>query len=178
MRENLRQHLALKAPKGCVGAEIGVATGQFTRKLLELDHLGWLHAVDKWDDHHCNGEYLKVLRQIGELDKLTIHKQEAKEWLKRQEDGSLGFIYIDCYAHTGQEDGKILEAAWPKLADGGLFAGDDYCERYPRTVSEVDRFANSIDRKVSVYDSHLNPLTASQRGLTSWDKSPSWYFRK
>jgi hypothetical protein len=110
-----------------------------------------------------------VKEELKDYEELTIWHMDVKEWLRTIPDGSLGFVYIDCYAHTGQEDGVILEAAWPKLADGGLFSGDDYDECWP-TYEVVQRFAKSVGRDVSVWDDfhHHNP----------YDNHDSWYFHK
>lgn len=166
------------APEGSIGAEIGVATGQLTQRFMELRHFSSFHAVDKWDDHHDMQEYESAVRLLEPYEsKLVIHRMEAKEWLSQIDDGILGFIYIDCYAKNGQEKGAILDAAWPKLAEGGLFAGDDYETRYPVTVESVDRFAADHDKKVNVYDRHLNKLMAGEC-KSVWDRSQSWYIRK
>ena len=164
-----REDIALLSQPGCAGAELGVAAGVLTCRLLDLHHFSEFHAVDRWIDHHNEQEYLRVVDKLKDYKELTIWRQEAKEWLKTIPDGSLGFVYIDCYAHTGQEDGAILEAAWPKLADGGLFSGDDYDKCWP-TFERVNSFAESVGRSVSVWDDfpHHNP----------YDNHDSWFFHK
>jgi hypothetical protein len=57
-------------------------------------------------------------------------------------------IYIDGYAHTGQEGGQTLRDWWPKLAPGGVFAGHDYdLAAYPQTVCAVNDFILEMDRR-------------------------------
>lgn len=172
-----REAIALMSPQGCTGVEIGVATGQLTKRFLDLRHFGLFHAVDKWDDHHNEDEYNDVVELLSEYDNVTIHRTEAKQWLETVDDESLGFIYIDCYAKNGQEDGRLLSLAWPKLAEGGLFSGDDYSPVYPITVKAVDNFARERDLRVGVYDKHLNKLMCGEI-KSDWDRSPSWYVRK
>lgn len=164
-----REEIALKAPRGCTGAELGVARGVLTKRILDLGHFSEFHAVDRWNDHHSILEHNHVVETLKDYKELTVWHMDVKEWLKTVPDGSLGFVYIDCYAHTGQEDGAILEAAWPKLAEGGLFSGDDYDECWP-TYEVVQRFAESVGRDVSVWDDfpHHNP----------YDNHDSWFFRK
>ena len=175
MRDNPdRQHIALKAPQGSTGCELGVASGGLTKRFLDLGHFSEFHAVDKWDDAHNEQEYLRVVKYLKGYEELTIWRLDAISWLQTIPDGSLGFIYVDCYAHTGQDDGSILEAAWPKLMPGGLFSGDDYDRKqWPRTFERVNEFGAKCGKSVSVYDEHLtNPnLKPSQ-----YDRSPSWYF--
>ena len=125
--ERDRQHIALKAPAGSTGCELGVASGGLTVRFLDLGHFVEFHAVDKWDDAgHNIHEYDGVVDRLKDYEELTIWRQPAITWLEQIPDQSLGFVYIDCYAHTGQDEGSILQAAWPKLQVGGLFSGDDY----------------------------------------------------
>jgi hypothetical protein len=166
-----REDIAFLSPALSVGAELGVASGDLTRRFLDLSHFSAFHAVDKWNDHHNEQEYLRVVDKLKDYEELTVWRLDAKEWLKTIPDGSLGFVYIDCYAHTGQEGGAILEAAWPKLQDGGIFSGDDYDnEKYPATVDAVDRFATERRRSIRVIDDFVvsGPM----------DKHPSWWMRK
>lgn len=44
---------------------------------------------------------------------------------------NLYFIYVDGYAHTGEDRGKTLFDWYPKLKIGGLMAGDDYHDDWP-----------------------------------------------
>jgi len=55
-------------------------------------------------------------------------------------DGYFQFIYVDAYAHAGQQAGRLLSDWWPKLKSGGIFAGHDYDSRWPKTVAAVDAF--------------------------------------
>ena len=173
--ENDRQHIALLSRPGCTGVELGVARGDLTRRFLDLGHFSEFHAVDKWNDQHSVQEYERVVEKLKDYEELTVWRAEVKQWLKTIPDGSFGFVYIDCYAHTGQDEGLILEAAWPKLAVGGLFSGDDYDKSaWPRTFERVNSFAESVGRHVSVYDDHLS----NDMDQSGFDGSPSWYFSK
>lgn len=174
--ENDRQHIALLSPPGCAGAELGVASGGLTRRFMDLGHFGHFYAVDKWDDSGHNAhEYRHVVQTIGGLSGLSIVQMDAKSWLALQKDDSLGFVYIDCYAHTGQDNGSILEAAWPKLAEGGLFSGDDYDQKkWKLNYNAVNNFAESVGKRVNVYDNHLRP----DAHRSQYDLSPSWWFIK
>ncbi len=70
------------------------------------------------------------------------------------------FIYIDGYAHTGQDNGTILKDWWPKLKSGGMFAGHDYCKQFPKTIEEVNKFATRHQLKLN---------------FTKEEKYTSWY---
>ena len=172
-----RQDIVRFAPKGSVGAELGVATGQFSKKIMQIDHFEAFYAVDRWSDHHDNYEYEGAKRILEPFKKCTVVRQDAIEWCLEQEDESFGFIYIDCYAHTGQEGGSIIDAAWPKVQKGGILAGDDYETKYQPTVDAVDAFAEKHDLKLNIYDKHLNALLVPPPKQV-WNKSKSWWVIK
>ncbi len=57
------------------------------------------------------------------------------------DDESLDFIYIDGYAHTGQEGGETIWQWARKVKIGGLISGDDYHNDWPLVIEAVDTFA-------------------------------------
>lgn len=172
--ENERADIVLLSPKGCLGAELGVASGQLSRRFLELGHLSCLHSVDKWDDQaHSRNQYLEVARRLLPYKESKVWRMTAQEFAQLIPNERLGFIYIDCYAHTGQDGGEVLRVMWPKLQPGGLFSGDDYDERkWPRTYSAVNQFAKSVNRSVQVREG----FTFTSRN--SMDNNPTWFFFK
>lgn len=169
---NGREEIVLLAPKGSIGAELGVDTGQLSKRFLDLNHLGVLHSVDKWDDHaHSRFQYLAVTRLLQGYSQSKVLRMTAKEYATLLPDASLGFIYIDCYAHTGQDNGEVLDVMWPKLKVGGIFSGDDYDEKaWPKTWAAVNKFAAEKERQVHV----RGPFTAH----TVQDQHCSWWIRK
>lgn len=85
-------------------------------------------------------------------------------------DEFFDFIYVDAYAHTGQDGGKIFEDWYPKLKPGGIFSGHDYDkEAWPETVAAVDTFAGGLSKNVNFV-----PVNTSNRH----DLFPSWYIIK
>jgi hypothetical protein len=81
-------------------------------------------------------------------------------------DEYFDFVYVDGYAHTGEENGQTFEDWWPKLKPGGLFAGDDYAPCWPKVVEAVDRFAASKNLKLML-------LEPAQQG-NKHPPYPSW----
>ncbi|MCB1232667.1 MAG: hypothetical protein KDN19_20645, partial [Verrucomicrobiae bacterium] len=49
-------------------------------------------------------------------------------------------VYIDGYAHTGNDGGRNFELFWPKLREGGLIGGHDFCDQFPENVKAVKAF--------------------------------------
>lgn len=171
---NGREEVALLAPRGSIGVECGVDTGQLSKRILDLKHLGTLHSVDKWDDHaHSRFQYLAVSRLLMSYTKSKLWRMTAQEFSGLVEDESFGFVYIDCYAHTGQDKGEVLTAIWPKLAPGGIFAGDDYDERvWPRTYEAVNKFATANGCEINVRNDWVSSTSSTH------DLFPTWWIRK
>lgn len=154
-----------------VGVELGVAGGAFSDVLLTVGKLSRLYSVDRWSDHHDEAEM--------ERAKLLLAKHGARSCVIRCTfaeatecfgPSSLDFIYLDGYAHTGQDGGKTLEDWYPKLRSGGIFAGHDYSQRFPLTIKAVDEFAARVGAIVNVTDG--NPSGGA------FDSDPSWWWRK
>lgn len=169
-----REQIALLVPAGGIGAEIGVDTGQLTRRFLELEHFLMFYAVDPWCDWaHSRYQYEAVAEKLQMYDRCAIHRMTAQDFAEIIPDNYFDFIYIDCYAHTGQDDGGVLEAMWPKLKPGGLFSGDDYDpKRWPKTVAAVDKFAARHDRRIQLH----SPVLDADAG--KMDQADTWYFHK
>jgi hypothetical protein len=179
---NTRHEIALLAPKGSIGVELGVDTGQLSERFLNLHHFSSFHCVDRWDPEndewdtggvHSRQQYLDCTERLMKYPEARIWRMTAQEFAELVPDEMFGFIYIDCYAHTGQDDGEILRVMWPKLAPGGVFAGDDYSENvWPATVAAVDAFAAEIDKEVQIRDDFCTYTRDWQ------DSCPTWYWYK
>lgn len=169
-----RHEIALLAPKGCIGLEAGVDTGQFTERLWNTGHFSSFEAVDKWDDiAHSEAQYWATCAKLMEYEGIRVWHMDAQRFSTLAPKEKFGFIYMDCYAHTAQDGGGVLEALWPLLSNGGLFAGDDYdSKQWPENFSAVGEFAKRVGRTINVFDQHLT----NDRPI--YDTYPSWYFTK
>lgn len=140
-----RQALALEVPAGAMFIELGVAAGLYANEVLtanpKLDYVG----VDRWSDHHNEAEMHEAKGRIEPLGGRVI-RATFEEALSQFEDEKAYCVYIDGYAHTGQEGGKTLSQWWSKVRPGGLFAGHDYSKDWPLTVEAVDAFYLDIVR--------------------------------
>lgn len=92
-----------------------------------------------------------------------------EEALSHFANESLDFIYIDSYAHTGQEDGTTIEQWWWKLKPGGILAGHDYHPVWAATMNAVNRF---VERHALTLH---QTLPADESGA---DPYPSWWVEK
>jgi len=145
-----------------IGAELGVAAGWFSG-VLAKSKLQKLYLIDKWNDHHTLVERDKVLERFKNDSRVTVLHKTFNDALLDFEDNYFDFIYIDGYAHTGQDNGNTLRAWYSKLKIGGVYAGHDYVQQFPKTIKQVDTLAKTFNK--SLY-------------FTSTDPFPSWFFIK
>lgn len=129
--------------KGGVGIELGVAEGILSERFLKRNILSHLYSVDMYagDRGHNDEQYKRALKKLMPFrDKSTLIKLRFDVALNLFEDEYFDFIYVDGYAHTGEEFGATFSDWYPKLKPGGILAGDDYHEDWPLVVQAVDQF--------------------------------------
>ena len=97
-------------------------------------------GVDMYADSHDTAQYKTALRRVGLHENYKLLRMSFDEAYDLFEDESLDFIYIDGYAHSGQEGGDTIWKWARKVKIGGLIAGDDYHEDWPLVKEAVDRF--------------------------------------
>ncbi len=139
---NDRKQITQFLPDNAIGIELGVAEGKFSKKLLETEKFAKLFGVDEYagDRGHDDKQYNSALNLLSSFDNYKLIRKSFKEMLVDFPDEYFDFIYIDGYAHTGQNDGETLLDWYPKLKNGGIFSGDDYTERYPKNFDVVNNF--------------------------------------
>ncbi len=166
-----REDVFSLVPSDALGIELGVAKGEFAELVLEKYQGVTLIGVDSYSDHHNRSEYEAALQRLARFgDRHMMLRETFDEALERFGiEGCFDLVYIDGYAHTGQEDGKTLDDWWPKVRPGGIFAGDDYCSEYQPTMDVVDAFMRDKALVVNVI-----PGTRT----TIWSKHPTWWVRK
>lgn len=154
---------------GGIGVELGVAKGQFSKTLLQSSELAFLYSIDMWagDRGHDIDQYREAIRLLDPYrSRNSTIKLRFDEALPLFPDEYFDFIYIDGYAHTGEENGQTLEDWWPKLKRGGLFAGDDYSPIWPLVTQAVNAFANRYQLELHL----IEPQTAEN----GYSESPTW----
>ncbi len=139
-----RADLGILVPQDGIVAELGVARGDFSAALLRQHaHIGNLYAIDKWNDERHPASEEAIARQNLSDPRAVVLRKSFEEAAKCTDLGRVKFdlIYIDGYAHTGQDSGATLAQWWPKLKSGGIFAGHDYDPAWPLTIDAVNNFA-------------------------------------
>lgn len=126
---------------GLVGVELGVAAGEFSHRMVASGRFETFFGVDMYADTHDVAQYKQALRHVGLFGPYKLLRMTFDEAFELFPDESLDFIYIDGYAHTGQEGGETIWRWARKVKVGGLIAGDDYHSDWPLVVEAVDAFA-------------------------------------
>ena len=155
-----------------VAVELGVATGYYSDVILKNIKLAYLYSIDSWCDHHNEEEYKYAKRLLSAHGhRSIIMRMTFDEAIKRFPDNFFDFIYVDAYAHTGQEDGLIMRDWYSKLKIGGVMSGHDYSKRYLPTIEAVDKFCADIGKEAII-------ISGTNQTGNIQDKNASWFIIK
>ena len=150
-----------------IGIELGVAKGNFSKKMLESNKFKLYFGVDKYSDHHDSKEYLSALKHIGIDKNFHLLRTSFESALNIFEDNYFDFVYVDGYAHGGQEGGKTLCDWIKKVKVGGIICGDDYDNKFPLTVKAVNHLAQNTNNQI--YLTNKDYIYENQRKhFASW----------
>ena len=137
--------------------ELGVAAGQFAVEMLTANPAARYLGIDRWSDHHDEAEMMTAIEILRAFNYAATSRSTFTEALPLVPDAWADLIYIDGYAHTGQEGGQTLRDWWPKLKPGGVFAGHDYSGHYPQTIAAVDAFVIEMGLDLRIIDEKPHP---------------------
>lgn len=154
---------------GAIGVELGVAEGKFSETLLKTDRFAHLYSIDMWagDRNHDTAQYKTALRRLLPFrQQNTTLRMTFDEALDLFPDAFFDFIYVDGYAHTGEENGATFRNWWPKLKPGGVMAGDDYAPKWPLVMQAVDAFIADHQLEMAVLD--------FPKSADPWSQYPTW----
>lgn len=133
------------------GAELGVSSGAFSDFLLSNSKLEKLYSIDAWSGDEKETKSVFKRRARTKLDecfeeakqRLSKHGERSQiiksttfDAVKKFSDGALDFIYIDA-SHRFSGVSLDLIDWFPKIRNGGLFAGHDYWSCYRCEVMEA-----------------------------------------
>jgi len=124
-----RSEFLRRMPQDAVVAEIGVDRGDFSARILELARPRCLHLIDFWGKSAREDPRAELVQRKFEAEirsgRVRIHRGFSYDVLKRFDDGTFDWVYIDTdhsYATTRLE----LKLAAAKVRRGGIIAGHDY----------------------------------------------------
>jgi predicted O-methyltransferase YrrM len=157
MNPTTRADLALFVPPEGLMIELGVAAGKFAELLCDRNPRARYIGIDRWADHHDQCEMKNAMLRLYKFERVLLHRMTFAEALSHFEDELADLVYIDGYAHTGQEGGQTLRDWWPKVKPGGIFAGHDYCREYQPTIEAVDTFVLEHGLELHIIDELPHP---------------------
>lgn len=163
-----REDVIFFAPEGGIGIELGIAEGEFASRVCEKGHMYKWYGVDAYrgDRGHNKVEMHRMLERMSEYEAFEFIQATFDEVVKGFADEYFDIVYVDGYAHTGQERGSTIEQWYPKVKTGGIIAGDDYCKTWPLNMKMIDQF-------IGKYGLELKTIGEGEN--TRWSKSPTWY---
>ena len=149
-REQVREFILARMPRGGVVAEIGVDLGDFSAKILKINRPRALHLIDPWMVE--GGEYgqfagagrtsaagaARALKAPERYDfvrqrlakeiangQVMVHRGDSRLVAATFADASLDWVYIDGN-HSYEYVKADLEGYFPKVKAGGYLVCDDY----------------------------------------------------
>lgn len=162
------------------GVEIGVASGEFSKSILDTWEGRRLHLVDAWRDRP---DYINVpnvsdetheerLRSVPERlaahqGRYEIHRALSRDAAASFANGSLDFAYIDA-DHSYEAVREDLRLWYPKVRSRGLLAGHDFVDG--------DLPEGRFGVRQAVLDFERD--TGLRAAITTEPDWPSWYFVK
>ncbi len=161
------------------GVEIGVQAGEFSKTIRTSWKGKFLHLVDRWkynpnyndianlSDEEQKKLYLKVVELFADDPSVMIHRMDSLVASQSFPDNYFDWIYIDAdHSYAGCK--SDLNAWYPKLKPGGIFAGHDFLDgNY--TAGEFG-VKSAVEEFIKDKNVQLN--------LTYVDYVNSWYFQK
>lgn len=153
-------------PKNARVAEIGVAEGEFSERILKATNPSKLHLIDPWafqdridylaDVNNASQDiqdsrYIAIQKKFaGEIasGQVVVHRGFSHDFASTFQDGYFDWIYVDAM-HTYEAVLTDLEAFRPKVRAGGLILGHDYAEHLNSrkmsfgVVPAVDQFVKN-----------------------------------
>jgi hypothetical protein len=185
-REGFGKFLNNLALDGCA-IEVGTHLGFFAESLLETwrgKHLlcvdaYWLPLPDEYYEsevHWVNqpdrkSDFLKACERLDQFaDRASIVVATSVDAARMIPDESADFIYVDA-SHLRHHVEADLEAYWPKLVSGGIYAGHDISGKWE---SEVKPAVGAFANRNGIQTVYTVPGSTRSR----WGVLDSWYFRK
>ncbi len=147
----------LEEKKNLIGVELGVAQGNYAKKLINYKNFDFFYGVDNFSfSTHDTNEYILALKEIGLKENYKILRMNFKEALKVFPDNSIDFIYFDGFAHTGQNYGETIYEWYKKMKPNSIMSGDDYDPKWKLNKFIIDEFSKKNNFDLLITDTREN----------------------
>jgi hypothetical protein len=170
------------------GIEVGVFEGDYTEVLAKsgmkiygvdpwLDYEGYVYG---WNQKKLDERYEKTINRLAPYPNTTILRETSMDAVKRFDENSLDFVYIDANHRFKYIAEDLCEWA-PKVKEGGVICGHDYAPFKHRflgggcQVKEVvDAFALSFELDFWVLGMKRPPEGEYRDQYRSWMFIKTW----
>lgn len=132
---------------GLVGAEIGVYRGLHAEALLRKHpSIQTLYLIDPYEPYDQNFQMPRLFEAEIEAHRRLARFAPMVRWIRSPSPfalddlPALDWVYIDG-THSYHAVRYDIEAAWPKIREGGVLGGDDFHEGCPGVIRAVCEFA-------------------------------------
>lgn len=160
-------------PVNSVIAEIGVFTGEFSAKIMDITRPAQLHLIDAWPNEPIQSEGQRIngyeayqlaaqrFRNEIESGRIVLHRKLSAYASQAFENEYFDWIYIDA-GHYYEAVKCDLKFWYPKVKRGGFITGHDYVNKPGYGVIQA---VNEFVRKCPVV---FAALTQEKGGSLSW----------
>lgn len=127
-----REEILKLMPKKCTCAEVGVAEGEFSNKILNVVQPKLLYLIDKFDGfiaympfNYTSENHQEFINNRFKDYSIKTIKDLSWYAISRLPDKLCDFIYIDA-SHQYEDVVRDIQAAKNKIKDNGLLIFNDY----------------------------------------------------
>lgn len=120
-----------------VGVEVGVAEGEYSESICKANPQMKIYGIDPYESYKGSQDYIhedafemiyrQAQKRLKHFPEYVFIKELSMEALKKIEDNSLDFVYIDAN-HTEPYVAQDIEGWSKKVKTGGIVSGHDYVE--------------------------------------------------
>jgi hypothetical protein len=152
-------------PKGGKVAELGVETGLYAKKIIQINKPSELHLVDVWDSipepwpslKEQIANYSKILKDFSseiERGEVRVHKGDDLAYMRTFPDHYFDWVYIDT-SHSYEQTLRELEICDNKVKSNGYICGHDYVDNeFGRNsgfgvIQAVDHFTRNSNWRIT-----------------------------
>ena len=166
-------HYLINDHKCKIGCELGVAKGRYSKYLVENCNFDQFFCIDSWDSRgHNTEEYKLACNNLKQFKNINIVRTDFLNALSMFEDNFFDFIYVDGYAHTGN---NFIFEWYSKLKNNGIYAGHDYHIFFEKNIHNVNTLCTKYNKQVNLTGEECNNnINKNIRPSVL----PSWWFIK
>jgi len=156
----MTKYLKKQNKKDLVGVEIGTHRGENAFNMLKMLNIKYLYLVDPYIPKEQKSKHYKKANKILKKwkKKIQFYVTKSEHAINFFRYNTLDFVYIDG-DHSYEAVKKDIELYYPKVTEGGVIGGHDFCGSNPGVCRAVIEYADK---------NNLN--------FQSWDKD--WWIQK